>query len=446
MTLGYAQRKAQIDALLASESASDCHFTINLSHGGSPFCYGPQVTLGGTSPDTGMAVPTPGSQGMVSNPLPGGDLGIWDSTEQGNACTAAEVNNLVEGHARFAHLAALSGAALNCFARNTSDLGLPASGDTETLSSGQLTSFSFVDGTNHFTATAASITGVDGSVLRYDVTATVVTTEGEKTVNLISQYTGDGTQDKMTVSYNIQDPSGMVPPNCMMGPMLPSMGMGGGMGMTEAGKVVYNTSPSSVTLEVNHASFCGLVSALDSQYGVSPTSNWNATYNYGLFSFDPATQAGTYVYAWQAGTFDGATRIFDATLASSGDTQVGTGYFGFGKDITDTSEPHGKIDGMLCNWVGPGNMHVMQPYTQKQVMARATSANTWSVTSENITYAIANACDFTGTFSDYNYTSGAAAPMKNDRPSTSTSTVKRDLAALTDFTGSFSFPTAPTFP
>lgn len=102
----YTERKTAIDTLLAAATADACNFTIDLAEVSQyANCYGPNLTLEGNHPNTGI----------LSNPnsLPGGDLGIWDEKNGGTeACAAAQITKLIDAHAGRAHFANLSGAAL----------------------------------------------------------------------------------------------------------------------------------------------------------------------------------------------------------------------------------------------------------------------------------------------------------------------------------------------
>ena len=50
-------------------------------------------------------------------------------------------------------------------------------------------------------------------------------------------------------------------------------------------------------------------------------------------------------------------------ILRNADAATGDAYFGFGKTVGTTD---GEIDGMICNWAGPGNNHDPLPYAQHQ--------------------------------------------------------------------------------
>ena len=491
----YAERKAQLDAILSATTVAGCGFSLTLPNMGPPDCYGPNINLGGTHPD-----------GSGQSSLPGGDTGLWNSTDGtgGDACSAAELNGLIEQYASYAQLTNLVGASLNCYVRN-SDLGLPAAGSTTTLDSSHLTAWGFTKGTTTLSATAATVTASSAngnSIYTYNVTGTftLATMAGTEAypVHTVVQYLSDGTIEKVVTAYEIYNasaqafncrdmnigpaPDGMMgmgpPPDGMMGPPHPPDGMMGpppdgflgpppdGMGppmphaaetgVLLAGRITYNIASDRMTLELDHAEYCGSSGALDSSYAVSRstggTHGWAGNFNHGQFSFDPMTLDGNYAYAWQAGAMDGASRVFNVSIATDHAVQTGTSYFGFGKSVDDTTAPIGTIQGMVCNWAGPGgaiqhqdHLSTAKPYVQSQTMTRG-DAGQWTVASEKITYAVVNSCNYSSSFAAFNYSSQMGG-MTNDRPASSTSTSNFNLLPIATLRSSgFTVPSEASFP
>jgi hypothetical protein len=124
--------------------------------------------------------------------------------------------------------------------------------------------------------------------------------------------------------------------------------------------------------------------------------------NFGIFSgrFNPGTQEGDYVYAWQAGGLDDHARVFQ--LGMNADAADGEAYFGFG-DSLGTSD--GSILGMICNWAGPGNSHTPSPYAQRQFFSfNATSGVFETPTGgSDIVYAPTNSCAYEGSPAGFTY-------------------------------------------
>ena len=90
----------------------------------------------------------------------------------------------------------------------------------------------------------------------------------------------------------------------------------------------------------------------------------------------------------------------------------GCGYFGFGSDISSQAD-FGTIDGMICNWAGPGHTMPRNPVTavQRQCFSLDTTSGAYQpdATRQNIRYAPTNDCDSSGFDSlgnPFSYTDG----------------------------------------
>jgi hypothetical protein len=122
--------------------------------------------------------------------------------------------------------------------------------------------------------------------------------------------------------------------------------------------------------------------------------------NFSRFAGDFAldTVEGDFLYAWQAGTQDAATRMLALDTAYDSVTGDRTlqGFFGFGADVA-TSD--GKLQGMICNWAGPGNQHVPRPSFQSQTATLAAGALDFVIPAggSKIRYAPTNSCSSTTT-------------------------------------------------
>ena len=124
--------------------------------------------------------------------------------------------------------------------------------------------------------------------------------------------------------------------------------------------------------------------------GTDLLTGWANNFNFARYQLNINTGAGEYQSAWQAGRGDGC------------------GYFGFGSDIA-SSTGVGTIDGMICNWTGPGNTKTTQSLVQQQCMNLNTTSgiyesdgSTSGSTRLAISYAPTNSCDTTGLDPDGN--------------------------------------------
>ncbi len=426
-----AGRVDQLRDLLTATTIDACSFAIDLNRGDKyATCYGPKVDyVNHPFDDT--------SDGQ----LPTGDLGFWNSTTDNStteACTAGQINKLLDRFGSDAHYANLIGATLNCFARTSA--ALPGDGETVTLDTAGLTAMGFgtAGSSDALTVETASISGSNNSdgdlVLTYSVTGELYDHDAGKTYEftVTTKHVDTTAGFDALISYAFYDSAPTTYGNC------PSSG-----GLTYAGHLIINkNSESQVVEEYETAEFCGNSTPVNTttlQIGMADdyeagtnTDGWGNDYNYVLFSFDPRTTAstylvGSYVYAWQAGEGDGLSRIFNATISSDGTTKTGAGYFGFGKKFytADTEETDlGKIQGMVCNWAGPGG-YISTPYSpsdyvQRQLMTYDATNDVWEMTSEDIKYAPHNSCTVPDpstdsfTFNSKHSQTSAALEFSND--------------------------------
>ncbi len=132
---------------------------------------------------------------------------------------------------------------------------------------------------------------------------------------------------------------------------------------------------------------------------------------------------------------DNATRMLAVSSGynSATDTRTLSGYFAFGADIATSN---GALEGMICNWAGPGNRHTPQASFQSQVASHIGSATRFSVASggSKISYAPTNSCSSGSTSFDLDsngtLASGEGVGTCNglDVPS-GTNTVQQEIAA-----------------
>lgn len=423
-------RAAAIDSIVNATSLSGCAFSIDLSQGSNNAnCYGPSIP-------SGILADHPDASSGPDN-LPGGDLGLWNAEEKdgsgndtGEACTAAQINSLVDQSSKFPYIAQLLAARMYCVIQNSSSYTLPIAGSGSSLAltasdisftdsaSGELT----VDTFGSASAAVASVTDISsGSDEGYrfeltgDITDGSVTYEFKIIVQRLANFSAS--TEKGKISYVFQNPTATMDGNCTSGAITTSGGM------TEGGVLVFNRDASSSTadekIEFNRAQFCGAVDPLDSNYDVDPTSKadvaangWGADWHHLLFQWDPASLVGNFLYRWQAGRSDGNTRVFNASV-TSGSPNTGVGYFGFGPDMATTlGSSDSWLQYMICNWAGPGSggfgSKTTQAYMQKQTMSYDTTNSVWTSTAANIQYAPTNSCAFDpATFATFAYNTQA---------------------------------------
>ncbi len=436
--------KTSLNSIVNCAAAADRAFVIDLDK--APVratCYGPNLSY------TNHPDGTPANGNLPSN-----DLGLWSSTNDGTeACTSAQITTLIESHNVYFNFAGLMGAALHCYVNTTESL--PAEGATVTLSDPAAFGFTGASSSGTVSASSASVTGLSGGGYRYEITGTVTPTASTELSYKVIVQRKDGATETGTYSFDIEDTNSIEDTNCNDG------NEPGNETITKtfAGKMTYSASGSTLNQEFKFAEFCNSVDPLDSNYDIpvatTGDTKWSSNFNYGLFSFDATTLVGTFATAWQAGSPDEASRVFNAALEADG---TGTGYYGFGGAADSTTLPLGAIQGMVCNWAGPGGaIHAgpgnrlstdyLKPYVQRQVLEKNV-AGVWKSTADDIKYAPTKDCSATPGTLTYNG-NDAATPaddeFSNDSSSVAATTLADTIDLLAFESFSFTLPTAPTF-
>lgn len=420
------KKKEALTTLLDGATSEACSVNINLYSSGNANCYGPNLQLSGTHPDTSLA-PNPSS-------LPGGDLGLWDAAESsGEACSAAELNSRMKGVASQIDTAFFTVASMLCAAK-TAGLSAPASaGDSITVT----TALNGKVKINNVLATVNSATLARGSDTNGKPVylSTINATVGTKTVFIRLKHVPAGVQDETTftgkVSVSIADSnqdSGFAG-NCS----------GSSSGQVDGSSIIYEkTASGNMKYILKSGNFCGssanpFVSSTNYSVDLTKTyssnnGGWGNNANILLADFTPSSGVGTYQYAWQAGKGDSHTRVLNVKIT---DASNAVAYFGFGPNTISSAAP-GSISGMICNWAGPGGNHNGVTKVQKQVLTR--SSTYFTASSSSIVYDPVNSCESsTGSFS-YNKT-GQSADVDNSTTS--------NLVNLTDWSSTITNVSAP---
>ncbi len=367
-------------------------------------CYGPQMKVSNSAvhPDT------PTSTGAGTADLPTGDLGLWDEKEtaSGHACAVAQLNHRMHG------VSARSGQAL---------MALAILAKRVYATSGSLPA---VGASADVTSTMPAVSGVTWSkavlsqpssgtylyLLQFDFTDA---SGAVRKVDLDMTHTGSAAfvytgllKYAVTGTFN----GGNCPGT-------------GDKAVTRVGTLKYGrTAESDMSMVHRSGQYCGssavagsLATDRGATYGsdgqLNPASKFDSATgkgwgdNFSRFgaTLNPSTRAGSYQFAWQAGYGDGNSRMLQIALSQLAATKAGAGYFGFGLDIAGldgtggSGRSNAEIQGMICNWAGPGNSHVLQPLAQKQTFTQAGGASVWTPAVSNIRYAPANTCTYAGT-------------------------------------------------
>ncbi|MBV1882036.1 MAG: hypothetical protein KUG82_10400 [Pseudomonadales bacterium] len=388
-----------IDGLTDPDDEVD--FDLLFDAGADAECYGPYLPFQ-HHPD----VSSSSSDDVRDGELPSGDLGLWTVTEgtTDEACAAAELNARMENIKDKNSVALLSLASLiSAYESDGSDWpDEVAAGSSLDL----LTEMNAIGMLNTVFTVATMALNNEGTQWSYhlDLTYTWNFVEHDIVINLehVPGSTEGVYEGLLTFLVNDTFEGG----NC-----------GEGINpVTVNGSLHYNqSSDSHIVLQYRETQFCehdinGFQTPVNSDdlsgniLSVSSTETFDETWknNFTLFTaeFDPATLAGSYSFAWQAGYDDSHSRILnlglDEELAS---TISGEAYFGFGSRLQEEAFD-GGVKGFICNWAGPGSDGVLNDYAQRQHLTLDSELGLFIPTnytdsnndSSNIIFAPTNLC------------------------------------------------------
>ncbi len=170
----------------------------------------------------------------------------------------------------------------------------------------------------------------------------------------------------------------------------------------------------------------------ESDFTTNITSGWQNNANYLLANYDPSTGVGSYQYAWQAGSGDSHSRVFNASITNSDSVTSGVAYFGFGPNMSSSSGL-GTMSGMICNWAGPSNSHTPISKVQKQTMT--SNGTLFSATTSMITYDPVNSCD--SNTSGFSFTGSSGTAITAD-------TTTNNLVDVSEVSTNVTAPTKPS--
>lgn len=412
-----SDKKQAMEQVLSNSNGAGCSIAITTIAPTNATCYGPQLSYQ-NHPDGTASGNCPGSAPFSSYPcLPTGDLGIWTATEStGEACAAAELNSRIKGVASQVDAGLFTMAGMIC-ALKLSGQSEPTLGNTVDLTS----------------SLSGKIT-IDGQVVSL-TSATITATTATAGTAYVSQILGTTNSGTKVYSIRLKHIPTNSDNSTYTGKLSISKIQAGAPGQVDATSILYNKSSASSTIyELRSANFSG--SSTDpyvssTNKSVKLTTGWANNANYIITQYDPSTFTGNVLYAWQAGSGDSHTRVFNANI--SGTTNpTGTAYFGFGPNFGSGSG-YGSITGMICNWAGPGNSHTPVTKVQKQTMT--TSGGKFVVSTSNITYDPVNACESN---------SGTFQYSTNATTWTTANTTTENLVSQSEVASNITAPTAPT--
>ncbi len=414
-----AEEKAEeLETLL---SGSTCSITVTLGSATNTACYGPSVTYANHPNGYPNA--------------PSGDLGIWDhSSSDGEACAASQLNSRMSGVTTFVDAGMFAMAGLICKAQ-TLGLALPDAGESLDLTS-SMAGLVTINATALSVTTATLARSATDSGSNPVYVTTLEGTAGTKTYSIRLKHIptdADNVTYSGKLSVSIATDSGTKSGNC-------NSITGSTTGSTDATSILYSKSSATAAVyELRNASFCGddadpFVSATNRSVDVTAkavsTSNpdgWGDNGNYLLASYNPEDDTGTYLYAWQAGANDGKTRVFNASITSTG----GKAFFGFGPDLTLNTNL-GSIAGMHCNWLNGLSSSPSVTKAQKQTMTLTSGTFTTTASDSKITFDPVDSCESSsGTFTVTPTGGTARSGSSTTLDLVDVSTIATDISSIT---------------
>jgi len=371
-------------------------------------CYGPQMPY--ASHQDALSGPGSGT-------LPGGDLGIWLEYENGvQPCVAAQLKQRTRGVRGQTMQGLLMTAVMRLTIARSSTLSMPAAGASTDAAAEVQTKLRTVPALATVVVHAASLS-LDSAGTTYTYRLALGNGEsgaGARLGEVVMTHTkGSGP----TLFNGVMRVAGFTLSNdAAMGCEDTKDSATGLYQLAHLSTVKYSRDGSTLAYGSRNGNYCGHPSATTvADYGVQvagltadaeldpgvkvsgntrgTSTGWRGNFSKFAGALDKSSGAGNYLFAWQAGTLDNATRMLavSSDYNSATDTRTLSGYFAFGADIASTD---GTLQGMICNWAGPGNNHTPQASFQSQVASHTGSATRFTIASggSKIGYAPTNSC------------------------------------------------------
>lgn len=379
-------------------------------------CYGPQMPY---------ASHQDALSGAASGTLPGGDLGIWLEYENGvQPCVAAQLKQRTRGVRGQTMQGLLMTAVMRLTIARSSTLSMPAAGASTDAAAEVQTKLRTVPALASVVVHAASVS-LDSAGTTYTYRLALgngASGAGARLGEVVMSHTKGGTP---TAFNGVMRVAGFTLSNdSAMGCEDTKDSTTGMYQVAHVSTVKYSRDGSTLAYGSRNGNYCGHPASTSlADYGVQvagltagaeldaaaklsgnlrgTSTGWRGNFSKFAGTIDKASGSGNYLFAWQAGTMDNASRMLAVSSGynSATDTRTLSGYFAFGADIAATD---GTLQGMVCNWAGPGNNHTPQASFQSQVASHTGSATRFTVPSggSKIVYAPTNSCSSSSTSFD----------------------------------------------
>jgi len=412
----------KIQRVLDGDTSIDLATVLNLQDMFAPSananCYGPQMPYA-SHQDAGA--------GPGAGTLPGGDLGIWLEYENGSQpCVAAQLKHRTRGVRGQTMQGLLMTAVMRLTIARSTTLAMPAAGASTDAAAEVQARLRTVPALATIVVHAATVSldsagttytyrlalgnGASGANARLgEVVMTHVKGSGPMVFNGVMRVAGFtlANDSAMGCSDAIDSATGLFQVAHVSTVKYSRDGTALSYGSRNAN---YCGHPTATTVADYGAQVAGLTSGAELDPAAKLAGNvrgsstgWRGNFSRFASSVDKTAGTGNHLFAWQAGTMDNASRMLavSSDYNSATDTRTLRGYFAFGADIASTD---GTLQGMVCNWAGPGNSHTPQASFQSQVATHTGSASGFSIATggSKIAYAPTNSCSSTTTSFDAN--------------------------------------------
>lgn len=418
------EKAALIEKVLSGDSSVPLAAVLDLDDlfstgGGNANCYGPTLLYASHQDSSG---------GPDSGTLPGGDLGLWTATEGNTAvpCVAAQFNARVSGVRRQTVQGLLMMAAMRKAIAVSPTVSMPAPGNTVNVRLPMAAALGVAFAGRPFVLrTDLATVSLDSAGSTYTYRLVLDNDragDDYRRGEIIMRHTpGDGD----TAYSGVLQVSGFQHSNdAALGCTDTKSSDHTWFQTARVSTVKYSREGGDVQFSARAANYCGhpsddagldygaQVASFQADGQLDPTVKlsaqvrgstlgWRGNFERFAGDYDRDDVTGTFLYAWQAGTGDSHARALVAasTLDTvSGDRTV-QGHFAFSGAIDGSHA--GEVQGMICNWAGPGNSHTPTAKFQSQTAVLTASASSYAVSgSSKITYAPTNSCNSTTTTYD----------------------------------------------
>jgi hypothetical protein len=412
-------------AVVASEIEAVAKGTLAISHAGlldpndlfngnatNANCFGPGITY--TIHDNWTSGPN------QSGSLPSGDLGMWTATNTDSdgtqPCATAELNKRLGGTKKQVRQAMLLMAGMRRIIEASGSLSLPAAGNTTDVQSALATALSAVSLFSGVTVDAATVSlNSIGTVYTYRLALSAGSGTTAKQGEIVIQHTPGASATQF--SGVLQITTAQLGTDGAFGCSDQIDGGTSRYKIASVSTIRYDKNGTALDMGARTARYCGGpapsstsyiddIASLDSDGMLDlsinlgggntrgSTKGWRGDASRFGATMATDTQAGDYIYVWQAGNNDNKTRAFAVHTTFNSSTEVRNldAYFGYA-DTIDQTMANLDLQGMICNWAGPGNSHTPLTIFQSQSATLSSSASIWAASASHITYAPTTSCD-----------------------------------------------------